>query len=86
MFVVDTSDKVRIGQAKYELHKMLDQVSLQGVPVLIVGNKVDLVAHLREPEIIERRIKRTQFGLSGKEQMGRCYDFSIDGREFGGCG
>ena len=64
--MVDTSDKARIGQAKFELHKMLDQPSLHKVPVLIVGNKVDIVGHMKEPEIIEREITRTEFGLLGK--------------------
>ena len=61
---MDTSDKIRIGQAKFELHKMLDQPSLHNVPVLIIGNKMDIMSHMREPEIIESEFMRIEFGLS----------------------
>ena len=63
IFVVDSVDVPRIGQSKFELHKMLDNQSLTNVPILIVGNKVDIVSHMREAEIIERCLIRVEFGL-----------------------
>ncbi len=60
VFVVDTSDKLRINQAKFELHTMLDNESLKNIPLLVVGNKIDLIDHMREPEIIESGLSRTE--------------------------
>ena len=81
--MVDTTDKARIGQAKFELHKMVDQTTLHNVPVLVVGNKVDVIAHMKEPELIERGIIRLEFRLFGAQQMGSCYDVGVDRRKSG---
>eukprot|EP01111_Echinosteliopsis_oligospora_P003536 TRINITY_DN1555_c0_g2_i5.p1 TRINITY_DN1555_c0_g2~~TRINITY_DN1555_c0_g2_i5.p1 ORF type:complete len:179 (+),score=42.86 TRINITY_DN1555_c0_g2_i5:55-591(+) len=42
IFVVDSSDRSRLEEAKEELHKTLDDIELQGVPVMIYANKQDL--------------------------------------------
>ena len=52
IFVVDSSDRERIPTAKFELHRMLDDNNLRDIPVLVVGNKIDLEG-LREKEIVE---------------------------------
>ena len=60
---------------------MLDQSTLNNVPVLIVGNKVDVVAHMREPELIEREVKRAESGLPREKQVGSRHDISFDWRK-----
>ena len=55
IFVVDTTDILRISQAKEELHKMLDDKMLNGIPILVIGNKVDLVGHLSNNDLIESK-------------------------------
>ncbi|XP_071480574.1 uncharacterized protein [Diadema antillarum] len=42
VFVVDSADESRIGEAKEELHKLLKDGRLSGVPLLVVANKQDL--------------------------------------------
>eukprot|EP01111_Echinosteliopsis_oligospora_P015319 TRINITY_DN6025_c0_g1_i1.p1 TRINITY_DN6025_c0_g1~~TRINITY_DN6025_c0_g1_i1.p1 ORF type:complete len:178 (+),score=34.62 TRINITY_DN6025_c0_g1_i1:114-647(+) len=42
IFVIDSCDRSRLEEAKQELHKTLEDVELQGVPVMIYANKQDL--------------------------------------------
>eukprot|EP00026_Physarum_polycephalum_P014205 Phypoly_transcript_14695.p1 GENE.Phypoly_transcript_14695~~Phypoly_transcript_14695.p1 ORF type:complete len:179 (+),score=31.73 Phypoly_transcript_14695:369-905(+) len=42
IFVVDSNDRERTEEAKEELHKLLGEAELAGVPVLIFANKQDL--------------------------------------------
>eukprot|EP01111_Echinosteliopsis_oligospora_P009297 TRINITY_DN2706_c0_g1_i1.p1 TRINITY_DN2706_c0_g1~~TRINITY_DN2706_c0_g1_i1.p1 ORF type:complete len:179 (-),score=40.43 TRINITY_DN2706_c0_g1_i1:12-548(-) len=42
IFVVDSCDRTRLEEAKQELHKTLDDIELQGVPIMIYANKQDL--------------------------------------------
>ena len=42
IYVVDTSDKKRVKLCKEELHKILTDEDLKGIPVLILANKMDL--------------------------------------------
>ena len=55
IFVVDSTDITRISQAKEELHKMLDDKMLNGIPILVIGNKVDLLGHLGNNDLIESK-------------------------------
>jgi small GTP-binding protein len=43
LFMLDLADRARWDLAKIELWKMLDRFELKGVPLLVLGNKVDLV-------------------------------------------
>lgn len=54
LFVVDSSDKEKIPQAKLELHKLLSEKLMNNIPLLVIGNKIDLPGHLNEKEIIEQ--------------------------------
>ncbi|MCV4770926.1 ADP-ribosylation factor-like protein, partial [Escherichia coli] len=40
--------------SKNELHNLLDKPQLQGIPVLVLGNKRDLAGALDEKELIEK--------------------------------
>lgn len=53
IFVMDAANRDSIGVAKRELHSTLDDPSVAGIPLLIVGNKTDIKGHMTEKEIIE---------------------------------
>ena len=53
IFLVDSSDRARIGLVKEELNKMLAEEDLMGVPILILANKQDLGVMSVE-EVIEK--------------------------------
>jgi len=42
IFVVDSNDHQRFKQAKEEIHKLTAEVTLRGVPILVLANKQDL--------------------------------------------
>ncbi|GAW05781.1 Arl8a protein [Lentinula edodes] len=52
VFVVDSSDREKFNAARFELHQLLSQPSLVGVPLLVLGNKNDLEDHAPIKEII----------------------------------
>ncbi|KAH7873174.1 P-loop containing nucleoside triphosphate hydrolase protein [Lentinula edodes] len=52
VFVVDSSDREKFNAARFELHQLLSQLSLVGVPLLVLGNKNDLEDHAPIKEII----------------------------------
>jgi len=53
-YMVDASDVDKIEASRNELHNLLAKPQLEGIPVLVLGNKRDLPAALDEKEIIER--------------------------------
>ncbi|KIP08123.1 hypothetical protein PHLGIDRAFT_117549 [Phlebiopsis gigantea 11061_1 CR5-6] len=53
VFVVDSSDKEKFETAKFELHQLLGQPTLKGVPLLVLGNKNDLEGHATVNELIK---------------------------------
>jgi len=52
--MVDASDVDKIEASRNELHNLLAKPQLEGIAVLVLGNKRDLPAALDEKEIIER--------------------------------
>ncbi|MBN3283297.1 ARL8A protein, partial [Polyodon spathula] len=54
VYMVDAADPGKIEASKNELHNLLDKPQLQGIPVLVLGNKRDLPGALDEKELIER--------------------------------
>lgn len=53
MFVVDSSDRDRIADAKQELHLMLEEEELKGVTLLVFANKQDLPSAMPVNEVSE---------------------------------
>ncbi|CAK62720.1 unnamed protein product (macronuclear) [Paramecium tetraurelia] len=53
IFLVDTSNQATLGTSKKELHNLLDNKSLRNIPILIIGNKIDVNPHLNEKQLIE---------------------------------
>lgn len=54
VFVVDSADRKRVEEAALELRQLLEEPSLDGIPVLIFSNKQDLVTALPPAEVRER--------------------------------
>ncbi|NXN90896.1 ARL8A protein, partial [Rhinopomastus cyanomelas] len=54
VYMVDAADQDKIEASKNELHNLLDKPQLQGIPVLVLGNKRDLPGALDEKELIEK--------------------------------
>ena len=52
--MVDAANQDILGAAKTELHNLLDKPQLQGIPVLVLGNKRDLDGALDEKQLIEK--------------------------------
>ncbi|KAI0074012.1 P-loop containing nucleoside triphosphate hydrolase protein [Panus rudis PR-1116 ss-1] len=53
VFVVDSSDREKLDTARFELHQLLAQPNLRGVPLLVLGNKNDLEGHATVKELIK---------------------------------
>jgi len=54
IFVVDSSDEERMGEAKEELHRIIKEDALANVVVLIFANKQDLPGALKPDDIRQR--------------------------------
>jgi ADP-ribosylation factor protein 1 len=54
IFVIDSSDTLRINEAAEELGKMLNEEELQGSAVLVLANKQDLPGALSITEITDK--------------------------------
>lgn len=75
VFIVDIADLPLIPQAKDELHALMGQSSLRGIPLLVLGNKSDLPDKLSVDELIDeldlKRILGREvccYGISAKEE------------------
>ncbi|PPQ65875.1 hypothetical protein CVT26_000807 [Gymnopilus dilepis] len=53
VFVVDSLDHDKFNTARFELHQLLSQPTLTGVPLLVLGNKNDLPGHASVKELIK---------------------------------
>jgi ADP-ribosylation factor-like protein 8 len=54
VYIVDAADTEAIPVAREELHLLLDKPTLEGIPLLVLGNKCDLEDHLSVDELIEQ--------------------------------
>ncbi|KAF6260021.1 P-loop containing nucleoside triphosphate hydrolase protein [Scenedesmus sp. NREL 46B-D3] len=71
VYVVDAADHDAIQVSAKELTALLTKPSLQGIPLLVLGNKNDLPGALGTQQLIERM---TLQGLTGREVC--CYSIS----------
>lgn len=53
IFVVDAYAHDQIGEARVELHRLLEDRDLATTPILVCSNKVDLEPHISEHELIK---------------------------------
>lgn len=75
VFIVDSADTAALPVAKEELHNLLQKPVLDGIPLLVLGNKNDLSDALTVDEIIEKLDLKTVahrevscYGISAKEE------------------
>ncbi|KAM0889299.1 hypothetical protein ACQ4PT_027848 [Festuca glaucescens] len=54
IFVVDSSDRDRVADARYELHRMLNEDELRDVVLLVLANKKDLPNAMDAAEITDK--------------------------------
>ncbi|RDW85229.1 hypothetical protein BP6252_02819 [Coleophoma cylindrospora] len=75
VFIVDSADTEALPVAKEELHELLEKPVLEGIPLLVLGNKSDLEEKLSVDELIEaldlKSISHREvscYGISAKEE------------------
>ena len=71
VFVVDSEDKGNLDIAKMQLHQLVQWPSIEGVPLLVLGNKNDLPGALDENGIIQAMDLN-----SIKDRVVACYSIS----------
>ncbi|KPM09178.1 ADP-ribosylation factor-like protein 8B-A-like protein [Sarcoptes scabiei] len=54
IYMVDAADHSKIEASKTELHALLSKPQLEGIPVLVLGNKKDLAGALDEKQLIDQ--------------------------------
>lgn len=53
LYMVDAADHEKLEASRNELHALLEKEQLSGIPVLVLGNKIDLPNVYGERELIE---------------------------------
>lgn len=71
VFIVDIADMVHLPMAKEELHILMSNSTLTGIPLLVLGNKSDLPDKLTVDELIDAMDLKS---ISGREVS--CYGIS----------
>ncbi|KAG7262484.1 hypothetical protein CRUP_018670, partial [Coryphaenoides rupestris] len=71
VYMVDAADREKVEASRNELHNLLEKPQLQGIPVLVLGNKRDLPNALDEKQLIE---KMNLFVIQDREIC--CYSVS----------
>merc|ERR550537_1641595 len=51
VFLVDAADRTRFQESKEELSHLLEEPSLQNVPFVVLGNKIDIPTAASEDEL-----------------------------------
>lgn len=54
IFVLDSSDLERISEARQELSNVLENPEMEGVPVVVIGNKQDIPRALKAHDIAQK--------------------------------
>lgn len=74
-FIVDSADREALPAAKEELKLLLEKPTIEGIPLLILGNKSDLPEHMTVDELIAALDLKTIshrevscYGISAKEE------------------
>jgi ADP-ribosylation factor-like protein 8 len=75
VFVVDAADRAAMPVVSEELHSLLSKPTLDGIPLLVLGNKSDLPGKMSVDELIEaldlKRVTHREiscYGISAKEE------------------
>ena len=51
---MDAADPDNLSVSRGELHDLLSKPSLNGIPLLVLGNKIDKAGALSKPELTEQ--------------------------------
>jgi len=75
VFIVDIADMDLLPVAREELHVLMENPSLEGIPLLVLGNKTDLPDTLSVDELIDamdlKNVSHREvscYGISAKEE------------------
>ena len=75
VFIVDSADEAALPVAREELKLLLEKPALEGIPLLVLGNKSDLPNKLSVDQLIDRlELKAVShrevscYGISAKEE------------------
>ncbi|KAJ4398129.1 hypothetical protein N0V91_010417 [Didymella pomorum] len=75
VFIVDSADKDALPVAREELKLLLEKPALEGIPLLVLGNKSDLSGKLSVDELIDaldlKEVSHREvscYGISAKEE------------------
>jgi ADP-ribosylation factor-like protein 8 len=75
VFIVDIADMAKLPVAKEELHSLMSQRTLEGIPLLVLGNKSDLPDKISVDALIDaldlKNIGHREvscYGISAKEE------------------
>ncbi|EAS03157.1 ADP-ribosylation factor(Arf)/Arf-like (Arl) small GTPase family protein (macronuclear) [Tetrahymena thermophila SB210] len=74
VYLVDSSDRARFEESRIEFNKIIQTKELEKVPIVILGNKIDIQGAASEDEL------RINFGLANTSQIGIEKISEIDGR------
>merc|ERR1712024_176719 len=66
VFLVDAADRTRFQEAREELHQLLSEPSLAQVPIVVLGNKIDIPVAASEDEL-RHSLQLYNHMTSGKE-------------------
>lgn len=74
-FIVDSADREALPVAREELHILVNKPAVEGIPLLVLGNKSDLDDHADVDELIEvldlKSVTHREvscYGISAKEE------------------
>lgn len=74
-FIVDSADVDALPVAREELHALLEKPAMEGIPLLVLGNKSDLQNHLDVNKLIDKLDLKdvthrevSVYGISAKEE------------------
>ena len=68
VYVVDSNDRDRIGQAKEELHSIMEDQKLKDAMLLVIANKQDLPNSLTVDEVTKKLDLRSITSHSWRKQ------------------
>ncbi|KAJ1548991.1 hypothetical protein HK405_011635 [Cladochytrium tenue] len=63
IFVVDSTDRQRVEEARNELHKVMENLQMEGVPVCVLANKQDIPQAL-STELLAKYLNLNAFGAN----------------------
>uniref|UniRef100_A0A3Q3BJK1 ADP-ribosylation factor-like 8Ba n=1 Tax=Haplochromis burtoni TaxID=8153 RepID=A0A3Q3BJK1_HAPBU len=91
VYMVDAADREKVEASRNELHNLLDKPQLQGIPVLVLGNKRDLPTALDEKQLIEkmnlsaiqdREICCYSISCKEKDNIGKLWHYFLQSFDF----